>query len=328
MANRGHPWIPTAQNTELGKAELLAILEHIDRDDAAKERVLKMETEFRKRIHGHLQSLPTHNAKFEKFGTNPFVLLFYASQQNIKRIHEMELAILPAKAFSSMETSAGKMLELVTFPLFGWEIVESGMHSANSALDGRKIDGDMLRLATLKSGPRCLNDEMSENLADAIIGNCVEWANHSGVNRIDFTYGVLYGTTRLSNKKDWHILRNLWDKLPHKSFAVTPEKRWTCTFNLKGVEVTATIRIGRDWWTHLTGADTALVELSTALIRSCIGLSEDQMEQAEYTILDLKEIISTTEVPDDFNVALLQRSQIEWLFFVARHFCDKLLPLS
>ena len=88
------------------------------------------------------------------------------------------------------------------------------MHTANSAIDGKKIAGDTLCLATLKSGPRCLNDEMSENFADAILANCEAWAGDAGKKELDFTYGVLYGTRKQSNKKDWHILRNLARKLP------------------------------------------------------------------------------------------------------------------
>jgi hypothetical protein len=41
--------------------------------------------------------------------------------------------------------------------------------------------------------------------------------------------------------------------------------------------------------------------------------------------VDLDEIISLEPVPKNFNVSILQRSQLEWLFFFARHFCDELL---
>ena len=47
-----------------------------------------------------------------------------------------------------------------------------------------------------------------------------------------------------------------------------------------------------------------------------------------YTISDLAEIVSTRNVPEAFNSALLQRSQIPWLFFLARHFCDSLTRLA
>jgi hypothetical protein len=44
----------------------------------------------------------------------------------------------------------------------------------------------------------------------------------------------------------------------------------------------------------------------------------------QFTTADLPQIISLRSVPDDFNPALLQRSQLEWLFFFARHLCDVL----
>ena len=42
-------------------------------------------------------------------------------------------------------------------------------------------------------------------------------------------------------------------------------------------------------------------------------------------IADLHEIVSTATVSRDYNVSLLQRSQLPWLFLIARHFCDKLV---
>jgi hypothetical protein len=61
------------------------------------------------------------------------------------------------------------MVEEVALPVYGWECVASEMHSTNSMLDGKQLGSDPYKLATLKSGPRCLNDEMSENFADNII---------------------------------------------------------------------------------------------------------------------------------------------------------------
>ena len=68
-----------------------------------------------------------------------------------------------------METSEGRMVEAVVLPIYGWQCVASEMHSSESVIDGRKLGSKVLQIATLKSGPRCLNDEMSENIADAIL---------------------------------------------------------------------------------------------------------------------------------------------------------------
>ncbi|WP_008310654.1 hypothetical protein [Leptolyngbya sp. PCC 6406] len=209
---RGHAGLPQTRKKTLSRQYLLGQLQQIDNNQARRTRVLRLENSFRDKIETHISALPTQDAIFQKFNTSPYVLLIHARQRGYSKVSELEADILPAKQFSSMETSAGRMVEEVVLPEYGWECVASEMHTSNSALDGKRLDPDVYHLATLKSGPRCLNDEMSENFADAIIGNYSSWSNESGCNRIDFTYGVLYGTEKLSNKKDWHILRNIKQK--------------------------------------------------------------------------------------------------------------------
>lgn len=320
---RGHAGLPRALPLRLSKTQLLDNLGRIDQNPQARQRVLDIETLFRTRIGNHVASLPVAESVFAKFSTSPFVLMMYSKRNSYSRISQIEGDILPAKLFSSMETSAGRMIEEILLPVFGWQCVLSEMHTSNSSLDGRKREGDLLKVATLKSGPRCLNDEMSENFADAIISHAPTWAAEAGVAEIDFTYGVLYGTQKQSNKKDWHIIRNLAEKLPEGCFHELPNLRWHCGFTHQGVRINATIRVGKDWWDFL-GGQTCLVELCAALIRACVRPGDMDSEDQSYTISDLAEIVSTRSVPSTFNSALLQRSQIPWLFFLARHFCDSL----
>ncbi len=320
-----HPGIPRPETFELSKAELLKSLMRVDSDAESSNRVLAMETDFRARITSHVQSLPTKESNFAKFNTSPFVVMFYALQHGLTQISEIEEAILPAKVFSSMETSAGRMVEAVVLPRYGWEFAPSGMHSTNSAIDGMKRRGNTLCLATLKSGPRCLNDEMSENFADTILTNCEAWAQEAKVKKIDFTYGVLYGTRKQSNKKDWHILRNIAKK--HSSgLQESPENQWSCRFVKRGIDVTVTVRIGIDLWNYVAGHDLAFLEICSSLLRACVKPSNPETEKQEYAISDLKDIISLADVPTGYNTKIIQRSQLEWLFFLARHFCDGLVP--
>ena len=323
---KGHPDLPRAIACKISRQELLNQLQQIDNDQERRERVLRLENAFRRRIGSHIVSLPAEDAVFRKFNTNPYVLLIHARQREYTKISELEADILPAKQFSSMETSAGKMVEEVVLPEYGWQSVISEMHSTNSALDGKRKEQDIYRLVTLKSGPRCLNDEMSENLADAVLNNFEKWAQEGGVNRIDFTYGVLYGTKKLSNKKDWHILRNIKEKSERLGNAITlePQKRWECQFKGNGIVVDVSVRIGLDWWNHL-GGELCFIEVFTALVRACINPGPWDSDTHKYTISDLNEIVKMLGVSEEFNVSLLQRSQIPWLFLIARHFCDKLV---
>ncbi len=321
MAKR-NPGLPKATACVISRNELLRQLQRVDSESERRERVLRLENAFRRKIDSHILSLPAGDAQFRKFNTSPYVLLIHARQKNYTKISELESDILPAKQFSSMETSAGRMVEEVVLPEYGWSCVASEMHTTNSALDGKKQESDIYRLVTLKSGPRCLNDEMSENFADAIISNYANWEEESGVRNIDFTYGVLYGTQKLSNKKDWHILRNIREKIPN-SITVAPDKRWNCQFEENGISVNVTVRIGLDWWNHL-GGELCFIEVFTALIRACINAGSPDSNGYQYTISDLNEIVSITGVREEFNVSLLQRSQIPWLLLMAHHFCDEL----
>jgi hypothetical protein len=322
MAHKG---MPRPDSLVIDKSSLLRNLVRVDNDNASSKRALLMETDFRTRITSHIQSLPTADAKFAKFNTSPFVLMFYALQHGYSKISEIEQAILPAKVFSSMETSAGRMVEAVVLPQYGWEFAPSGMHTTNSAIDGKKVVGDTICLATLKSGPRCLNDEMSENFADTILNNCEAWAKDAGKKELDFTYGVLYGTKKQSNKKDWHILRNIAKKLP-AGLRESPNDQWHCSFEKNGILVRVTIRIGIELWNYVAGHDLAFLEIGTSLIRACVAPSEPEAGTYSYRISDINEIIGLDPLSQSFNTKILQRSQLEWLFFFARHFCDEIVP--
>lgn len=317
---RGHPGLPRAEKRIISRQRLLGQLQQVDKESVRRERVLRLETAFRNKIGTHIASLPTQDAKFQKFNTSPYVLLIHAHQRGYTKISEIEADILPAKQFSSMETSAGRMVEEVVLPEYGWECVASEMHSSNSALDGKRVDKKKYHLATLKSGPRCLNDEMSENFADAILGHFQFWATESNRNHIDFTYGVLYGTEKLSNKKDWHILRNIKQKVGD-NLTISPDNKWFCQFSANGIIVDVTVRIGLHWWEHL-GGELCFIEVFTALIRACVDPGAVDPGEYLYTIRDLNQIVSTSGAKEEFNVSLLQRSQLPWLFLMARHFCD------
>lgn len=321
MARR-HNGLPRPLARNLSKANLLLQLASVDSSDESRRRVLAMENQFRRKIDSHITSLPDGDAQFQKFNTSPYVLLIHARNRNYTRISEIENDILPAKQFSSMETSAGRMIEEVALPIYGWECVASEMHTSNSALDGRKTEPQLLRLATLKSGPRCLNDEMSENFADAILNHYRAWSDEADRTQLDFTYGVLYGTPKTSNKKDWHILRNIREKHA-RAITIDPADRWNCAFQERGISVDVTVRIGLDWWEHL-GGPNCFIEVFSALIRACITPGTPDPAAHQYVISDLHDIVSTASVGRDFNVSLLQRSQLPWLFLIARHFCDEL----
>jgi len=150
---RRNPGLPKSSSRSISKNELLCQLQRVDSKPERRERVLRLENAFRQKIKSHILSLPNDDAQFRKFNTSPYVLLIHAKQKNYTKVSEIESDILPAKQSSSMETSAGRMVEEVVLPEYGWSCVDSEMHTTNSALDGKKKEADMYRVVTLKSGP-------------------------------------------------------------------------------------------------------------------------------------------------------------------------------
>jgi hypothetical protein len=320
---RGHIDLPIkGDSLIISKKKIFEALQRIDGNKESRERVLKIETGFRKKIDSHLLGLPTAQANFQKFNTSPFVLLFYSKKRGYTRVSEIESDIIPAKIFSSMETSAGRMVEEVVLPVYGWEVVPSKMHSVESLLDGRKSTGDNFCAVTLKSGPRCLNDEMAQNIGRDVAHNVAAWAKNHDADTVDFTYGVLYGTKAISNKKDWHVLRSIAEALPVSVEVVDTHKQsWKIRYRRDGLDVSAAVRIGIDWWTYLGDEDTWL-ELCIALIRACVAPAGMRTDVPNYAISDLASILDLSSMPKSFNVSLIQESQMEWLLFICRHFCD------
>ena len=324
---RGHADLPTnVPSVNISKTDIYAALTRIDNNAASRARVLKMENDFKRKIAMHLRGLPAADARFQKFNTSPFVLMFHSRRQGYHYVSDVEKDIIPAKVFSSMETSAGRMVEEVVLPIYGWKVVPSQMHSDESVLDGQRTVVDDFMCATLKSGPRCLNDEMAKDIGADVVKHAGAWAAKHHAAKIDFTYGVLYGTKRQSNKKDWHILRNIAELVLQDAQTLSSHKQaWSVSYRHRGLEVTATVRVGVEWWNFLGGSDTWL-EVCVALIRACIDPAGPRGRQPGYTISDLANILDTSGLPAGFNVAILQESQIEWLLFLARHFCDELRP--
>src|SRR3546814_2328854 len=71
---RGHADLPAkAAAVVLRKGDIFAALKRVDGNEAARDRVLQMETSFRLKIATHLIGLPPANAKLKKFNTSPFV---------------------------------------------------------------------------------------------------------------------------------------------------------------------------------------------------------------------------------------------------------------
>lgn len=80
---RGHIDLPkNVPPVIISKQNIYAALKRIDDNPDARARVLRMEDDFRRKIAKHLRGLPAADARFQKFNTSPFVLMFHSSQKS------------------------------------------------------------------------------------------------------------------------------------------------------------------------------------------------------------------------------------------------------
>ena len=321
-----HPGLPRPGPVVMKKRDILAQLSALDGNERSRARVLAMESDFRSRIDTALARLPIADSPLSKFATNPYVLLFHSKQQGYSHVAQIERDLVPAKVFSSLETSAGKMVEEVVLPIYGWDTIESTMHSRYSVLDGSRLDrdGDLFEGATLKSGPNTLNDSIAQQIGADIARYAPEWASDKRVERVAITYGTLYGTKKQSNKKDWHILRNIDEARPERSILRESHMgRWGIRYEIDGLDISARVRVGLEWWKYL-GDELTWLEVGCALIRACIAPTSTPPSMSP-VITELARTIDLSRVASrSFNVSILQWSQLEWLLFLAYHFTDVL----
>lgn len=322
--------IPKTTPIVLQKTDILNLLQAVDSNPEATKRILKMENGFREKIQTLSDNLPAENSTLGELTTNPFVLMAHCFHKKYTKISQIENDILIGKMFSFLETSLGRMIEEIVLPVYSWNVVPSQMQTPYSVIDGELRADSKMQFVTLKSGPRCINDSMVAGIANDIVQHYRFWADDKKVKYLDFTIGILYGTYKQSQKKDWHILDETRKKLADKGIKMTipPDGIWSCSFQDADLIMNIDVKIGLDLWRYICRSDKALIEILVALVRACIPPSASAASEQSYTISNLKDIVSLNIVPKDYNVSVLQRGQLEWLFLLTSHFCDKLVPTT
>ena len=144
-----------------------------------------------------------------------------------------------------------------------------------------------------------------------------------------FTIGVLYGTPKKSNKKDWHTLRKacLAVKKLGSGGKVNelPNDQWHCRFKVGAVDVVARVNIGKSLWDMVGGKKDAYTELMCAMIRASIAPTNKKSSSAAFEIQDIANIVSLTPDQKKQNFTILQKSQVEWFLLMSAHFCESLI---
>lgn len=264
--------------------------------------------------------------------TNPFVLAAYAHLFDVQHLKQVDDIVAAAKVFSSIETAAGRVVEDVIPPFYGWQQIDSPGHTLLSEIDSARVADDTIEMVALKSGPMCINDSMVSQIANAVAGHWVEWSENWEVDKARYIVGMNYSTARSSNKKDWHIVRLAQERVVEQGAVVTssctsPQGNRPLAHPFFEAEMNGkTLRVetmqGRALWAHIGGSDETFLEICWALARCMETLAVPL--GSEFTTGEMAEIV---EFAGSLDAPGVSDAEKQWLVLFARHFVDELFML-
>ncbi len=214
------------------------------------------------------------------YSTNPYVLLTSASVMNLEDPARFASFLFNTKLYMGLETSFGKSIEAAfvsPYPLnqnakHKWidapeKIAEfaklKGLGREEKArvrtgsvwreVDKSCVVGNRRYMASIKSGPNCINDSQVQAMTSAIMQHHMQWladtkATYPDVTGLDIVVGLTYGTDRTTNNKENQILA----KLLAAGFEEEDRtKRPGVLIDRKTKSIRVYRRIGRDFWAFI-----------------------------------------------------------------------------
>lgn len=280
-------------------------------------------------LEARMRQINARTPAIDGKSTNPFVLAAYAELFDVQHLRQVDDIVAAAKVFSSIETAAGRVVEDVIPPFYGWAQIDSPGHTILSEIDSARVVDDTVELVALKSGPMCINDSMVSQIANAISTHWVGWSDHWNVDKVRYIVGMNYSTAKNSNKKDWHIVRLAEEKaiaagLSVSSSCTRPDgRRPIASSFFEGTKDGKSLRVetlqGRELWAHIADADDAFLQVCWAMAK-CLNAQAVPVG-TNFSTHEMHEIVdfaSRLDVPD------VPESEKQWLVLFARHFVDEL----
>jgi hypothetical protein len=298
-AIRGFYKAVKAQTSHYDAKEVARLMEQIDR-----KRVKSVSDSVANYIRINVPLLLERKSKLADYRTNPYVLLATAQMRELTDAERFASFLFNNKLYMAMETSFGKSIESVLvggYPLPSrstkWVnppekeaefktyagLTNEEKAGRRTASTWREIDrsctvGNRRFLASIKSGPNCINDSQVDAMESAIKNNHARWLEQTrrtypGVECLDVVIGITYGTDRTTNNKENQILVKLGR---HGFIEEDRQNRPGVMIDKATGRVRVYRRIGRDFWSFIGNPgepDTAKFVFLEILLALSRGLS-------------------------------------------------------
>lgn len=206
----------------------------------------------------------------DDYRLNPYAITAIAGILDLDTAEEISEFIFGSKLYMSLETAFGKSVEDIVLPVYpiqsattGWEehpekVREMNSDSRTEDLVWQDVDkycviGDTAYITTVKSGPRTLNEDITDSIKDDIANHSDTWLegtqkHHSEVEGLNVTIGLTYGTDYSTNNKEMRILL----KLVEEGFTeIDRDKKPGVIQHPENDDITVESRVGIDFWSYI-----------------------------------------------------------------------------
>lgn len=231
--------------------------------------------------------------------------------------------IFGAKLYMALETAFGKSVEDVVMPIYpaidaeaGWKehpkkVEEMSGDARGEDLVWQKVDkycvvDDTAYLATVKSGPRTLNESTTDSMKSDIAEHSEAWLEgtqerHSQVENLEVIIGLTYGTDNTTNNKEMRILL----KLVEEGFEeVNRGRQPGVVVHPDNDDIKVHSKVGIDFWSLVANprdpdtGEFAFLEMLLGFVKAADEAGEALIDKTEDNVSSLEETIDALDMPD------------------------------
>lgn len=287
------------------------------------ERVNKISEEWAKYLKPNLEDTIEDKKDIDDYRLNPYAITAISGILDFESVDEISEFIFGAKLYMSLETAFGKSVENIVMPIYpipdvetGWKehpekVREMKSDSRSEDLVWQKIDkycvvNNTAYLATVKSGPRTLNESTTDSMKSDIAAHSETWLegtkkHHPEVDELEIIIGLTYGTDNSTNNKEMRVLLKLVeeefkekDRQNHPGIIVHPDNQ----------NIIVHTKVGIDFWSFVANphdpqsAEFAFLEVMLGLIKASDETGEALKGKTADKVKSLEGIIDGLAMPD------------------------------
>ena len=236
----------------------------------SEDRVAKISNNWSDYLKPNVAKTIKDKEDIDDYRLNPYAITAIAGILDFDTSEEISEFIFGSKLYMSLETAFGKSVESIVLPIYpipsttaGWKEHpekerEMKSDSRTEDLVWQDVDkycviGDTAYITTVKSGPRTLNEDITDSIKDDIANHSETWLegtqkHHPDVEELNISIGLTYGTDNSTNNKEMRILL----KLVEEGFVeIDRDGKPGVIQHPENGDITVESHVGIDFWSYI-----------------------------------------------------------------------------